>query len=64
MTLPSIVLGKAPEEIAITPDGTRAYVVNHGSDSVSVINTQINQVIVPAIAVGVIAISSELCRER
>ena len=52
VTFPSIDLGKTPEEIAITPDGTRAYVANHGSKSVSVINTQTNQVIVPAIAVG------------
>jgi YVTN family beta-propeller protein len=52
VTVPSIGIGKSPEEIAITPDGTRAYVVNHGSDSVSVISTQTNQVIVPAIEVG------------
>jgi YVTN family beta-propeller protein len=36
----SIPVGLRPEEIAITPDGSRAYVTNSDSDSVSVINTQ------------------------
>ena len=31
--------GLAPVGVAITPDGTRAYVTNAGSENVSVINT-------------------------
>jgi YVTN family beta-propeller protein len=33
-----------PEDIAITPDGTSAYVTNTGSNTVSVINTSTNAV--------------------
>ncbi|MDS4040803.1 MAG: S8 family serine peptidase [Candidatus Competibacter sp.] len=32
-------LGRYPSDVAVSPDGTRTYVVNHGSGSVSVIDT-------------------------
>lgn len=34
-----ITVGIAPTRVAITPDGRRAYVKNHDSNSVSVIDT-------------------------
>ena len=37
-----IAVGTAPRDIAITPDGTRAYVANSGSANVSVIDTATN----------------------
>jgi YVTN family beta-propeller protein len=40
-----IPVGAAPAGIAITPDGTHAYVANVDSDSVSVIDTGLNQVV-------------------
>jgi YVTN family beta-propeller protein len=33
----TIPVGFLPSEVAISPDGTRAYVINGGSDTVSVI---------------------------
>jgi len=39
-----ITVGSFPFGMAITPDGTRAYVTNDGSNSVSVIDTATNQV--------------------
>jgi YVTN family beta-propeller protein len=47
-----IEVGLEPFGIAITPDGTRAYVVNTGSDTVSVIDTATNQVVGAPIGVG------------
>jgi YVTN family beta-propeller protein len=47
-----IAVQKAPFGIAITPDGTRAYVTNEGSNSVSVIDTTTNQVVGAPIKVG------------
>ncbi len=41
----TIPVGVGPELVAITPDGTRAYVPNIKSDTVSVINTATNTVI-------------------
>jgi YVTN family beta-propeller protein len=45
-------VGSAPEALAISPDGARAYVVNALSDSVSVIDTQTNKRAQPEIGVG------------
>lgn len=46
----TVTVGNSPNAIAITPDGTRAYVTNGGSDFVSVIdvatNTVVDQVVV------------------
>jgi len=41
----SIPVGDTPLGIALTPDGTRAYVANRGSDTVSVIDTVTDTVI-------------------
>ncbi|MEV4329143.1 YncE family protein, partial [Streptomyces sp. NPDC049597] len=41
----TVPVGDAPTEVAVTPDGTRAYVVNSDSDNVSVIDTATNTVI-------------------
>jgi YVTN family beta-propeller protein len=41
----SIPAGSAPARVAITPDGTRAYVSNKNSDSVSVIDTATDTVV-------------------
>ncbi len=43
--LPSVGVQGAPEWVAITPDGTRAYVTNEGSNSVSVIQLSDNTVL-------------------
>ena len=40
----TIPVGVAPFGVAVTPDGTRAYVANVGSDTVSVIDTATNTV--------------------
>ena len=45
-------VGSQPAGVAITPDGTRAYVANFGSNSVYVINTATNTVVAPPIPVG------------
>jgi YVTN family beta-propeller protein len=49
---PIAVEASSPIAIAITPDGTRAYVANFDSNSVSVINTATNTLIGAPIAVG------------
>lgn len=41
----TITVGNNPRYIAITPDGTKAYVANENSNSVSVINIATNDVI-------------------
>jgi uncharacterized repeat protein (TIGR01451 family) len=48
----TIPVGAVPQGIAITPDGTRAYVANINSNNVSVIDTSTNTV-VATIPVGV-----------
>jgi YVTN family beta-propeller protein len=48
----TIPVGAGPIGIAITPDGTRAYVTNEDSNTVSVIDTATNTV-VATITVGV-----------
>ena len=48
----SITVGANPQAIVISPDGTRAYVTNFGSSSVSVINTATNSLDGAAISVG------------
>ena len=40
----AVTAGTGPIGVAFTPDGSRAYVANNGSDSVSVINTATNSV--------------------
>ena len=47
----NIAVGVDPEVVTFTPDGTRAYVANFGSNIVSIINTATNTV-VGTIAVG------------
>jgi YVTN family beta-propeller protein len=47
-----ITVGEGPWAFAITPDGTRAYVVNSDSSDVSVIDTATNQVVGSPITVG------------
>ncbi|RKN78199.1 NTTRR-F1 domain [Paenibacillus ginsengarvi] len=47
-----IPVGNNPAKIAITPDGTKAYVTNFLNSSVSVINTTTNSVIGLSIPVG------------
>ena len=48
----TIPVGDGPSAIAITPDGTRAYVVNSNSDSVSVIDLATNSTVGAPIPVG------------
>ncbi|MDV6278752.1 YncE family protein, partial [Rhodococcus erythropolis] len=40
----TVPVGSNPEGVAITPNGARAYIVNGGGDSVSVISTATNTV--------------------
>ena len=40
----TIGVGQDPLEVAVSPDGTRAYVTNESSDTVSVLNTATNRV--------------------
>ena len=47
----TVGVGGTPYKVAVSPDGTRAYVTNYGSGTVSVINTSNNQNIA-TIAVG------------
>jgi YVTN family beta-propeller protein len=47
-----ITVGANPVGIAITPNGSRAYVTNNGGGTVAVINTQTNAVVGSPIAVG------------
>jgi YVTN family beta-propeller protein/VCBS repeat-containing protein len=51
-TVDSITVGANPQAITLSPDGTRAYVANYGSSSVSVINTATNALDGTAISVG------------
>ena len=47
----SILVGDNPIRIAMTPDGSRAFVANTAGDTVSVINTQ-NKTVIGTISVG------------
>jgi YVTN family beta-propeller protein len=51
-TVDSIKVGANPQSITISKDGTRAYVTNYGSSSVSVINTATNTLDGSSISVG------------
>jgi YVTN family beta-propeller protein len=51
-TVDSIKVGANPQQITVSPDGTRAYVTNYGSSSVSVINLATNTLDGTAISVG------------
>jgi YVTN family beta-propeller protein len=48
----AIAVGRFPEQIAITPDGSRAYVADTGSNAVSVIDTATNSPAAEGIRVG------------
>ena len=39
MALAEVAVGAEPEDVVLSPDGTRAYVANFGGNSVSVVNT-------------------------
>ena len=52
LTVDPISVGSAPQQIAVSPDGTRIYVTNQNSNSVSVVNTATNAIDGAAIAVG------------
>jgi YVTN family beta-propeller protein len=47
-----IAVGSGPFGVAVTPDGSKVYVANEGSGTVSVIATATNTVIGSPIAVG------------
>jgi YVTN family beta-propeller protein/VCBS repeat-containing protein len=47
-----ITVAYGPANVAVSPDGTRAYIVNNGSGTVSVIDTATNTVIGAPIPVG------------
>jgi YVTN family beta-propeller protein len=47
-----IAVGIAPEGVAVTPDGSKVYVVNSGDETVSVIDTATNTVTGSPIRVG------------
>jgi YVTN family beta-propeller protein/VCBS repeat-containing protein len=44
-TIDAITVGSAPQQIVINGDGTRAYVTNFSSNSVSIIDTTTNKVV-------------------
>ena len=48
----TITVGDNPNGVAITPDGTKAYVTNFNPDTVSVINTATNAAVGSPIPVG------------
>ncbi len=49
---PTVPVGTMPTGVVITPDGAKAYVLNEGDGTVSVITTATNTVILPPISVG------------
>ena len=48
----TITVGGAPDGVAVSPDGTKAYVTNYTDGTVSVINTGTNALIGGPITVG------------
>ena len=58
-----ITVGKAPDVVAITPDGKHAYVTNFGDGTVSVITTATGAVSAP-ITVGKGAAGVAICPAR
>ena len=54
----TIPVGNCPQGVAITPDGTQAYVANADDDTVSVIDTATNTVAGLPIPVGLAPIGS------
>lgn len=63
-TVDSIIVGANPQAIVISPDGTRAYVTNFGSSSVSVINTATNTVDGAPITVGSNPVGVSLSKDK
>ena len=57
----AINVGDVPFAIAITPDGTKAYVTNAIDDTVSVIDTATNAVVGSAIPVGDLPFGIAIC---
>ena len=49
----TIGVGDGPFSVAVSPDGTRAYIANVGSDTVSVIDTTTNPPAVQGTPIGV-----------
>ncbi len=60
---PRITVGKFPNQVAITPDGKRAYVTNTSDGTVSVITTATGVVSTP-IAVGKLPEGVAICPAR
>ena len=56
-----ITVGSGPLEVAITPDGTHAYVTNFNAGTVSVIDTTTNTVAGVPITVGTKPIGVAIC---
>ncbi|CAM3679376.1 YncE family protein [Paenibacillus lactis] len=52
LVIATIPVGPNPTDIAITPDGSRAYVTIGGNDTVVIIHIAMNTVIAPTIPVG------------
>ena len=48
----TIQVGSSPSAVAVSPNGTRVYVANTGSNTVSVIDTTKNYQVVGTVAVG------------
>ena len=57
----AIPVGSEPVGIAITPDGTKAYVTNQNANTVSVIDTATNTVVGSAIPVGSAPFGIAIC---
>jgi YVTN family beta-propeller protein len=60
---PPITVGTFPNQVAITPDGKRAYVTNTGDNTVSVITTATGAVS-PPITVGKLPEGVVICPAR
>ena len=53
----TIPVGISPIAVAITPDGSRAYVVNLGSDTLSIIDTATNLVMATVATQGTCSVA-------